>query len=141
MNGYISFVIYLFLLFIVGVEVAPECKTSCSTDSDGKTKKCTTSCTGMMPGTTSRSTGLLDKACVEECNGGPVHNLEELKPECEQKCPFKQPQQIMSKKTEFSTLDACLKYCQEKGLGKSEQECHDQCKEAPGGMTGMKKPQ
>uniref|UniRef100_A0A915E898 Uncharacterized protein n=1 Tax=Ditylenchus dipsaci TaxID=166011 RepID=A0A915E898_9BILA len=127
MNGYISFVILsVFVSFIVGAEVAPECKTSCSTDSDGKTKKCTTSCTGMMQGATSRST---------------VHNLEELKLECEQKCPFKQPQQIMSKKTEFSTLDACLKYCQEKGLGKSEQECHDQCKEAPAGMTGMKKPQ
>ncbi|KAI1702240.1 hypothetical protein Ddc_17217 [Ditylenchus destructor] len=114
-----------------GMQTGENCQTDCTNEADGKTKKCTTHCVGKMQPTQTRKTGLLDKACVEECNGGPVTNLDELKPGCEEKCPFKGGLQSVTKKTEFPSLDACLSYCQEKGLGHSVEECKGKCKSGP----------
>lgn len=110
----------------------PGCKTECVPTADGKGRKCTTACTEIVP-TAGRTTGMLDKACVEACNGGPIAKLEDLKPECEQKCAWngqQQQQQAALTKTEFSTMESCLQYCKQKDLGKSEAECHDKCKQS-----------
>ena len=72
----------------LGDEPQQDCMEQCQ--STGKsTKSCEQHCTVLTP-MERHVTPLLDADCVKQCNGGEVSGANPLKPECEEKCLFKE---------------------------------------------------
>uniref|UniRef100_A0A183C1Q6 Transmembrane protein n=1 Tax=Globodera pallida TaxID=36090 RepID=A0A183C1Q6_GLOPA len=84
------------------------CKTECQMESDGHTQKCTTKCQMSMP---------------FQVIGH--HQQQQIQ------FPTTQIFTKMSETREFMQQEDCVKFCQEKGMAKSAEECRGKCPSVP----------